>query len=41
MGDLAGITAKLEYVRDLGVDGIWLTAFCKSPMRDSGYDVTL
>jgi alpha-glucosidase len=39
-GDLAGITAKLGYVRDLGADAIWLTPFFQSPMRDFGYDVT-
>jgi len=39
IGDLRGITAKLDYVRDLGVDGIWLSPFFTSPMRDFGYDV--
>jgi len=39
IGDLPGITAKLDYVRDLGVDGIWLSPFFTSPMRDFGYDV--
>ena len=38
-GDLAGITARLPYVASLGVDGIWLSPFFKSPMRDFGYDV--
>ena len=39
MGDLPGITARLEYVRDLGVDGIWVSPFYLSPMNDAGYDV--
>ncbi|HSD00492.1 MAG TPA: alpha-amylase family glycosyl hydrolase, partial [Casimicrobiaceae bacterium] len=39
IGDLPGITSKLDYVRDLGVDGIWLSPFFTSPMRDFGYDV--
>ena len=40
VGDLAGITAKLDYVADLGADGIWLSPFFKSPMKDFGYDVS-
>ena len=39
IGDLPGITQKLDYVRSLGVDGIWLSPFFTSPMRDFGYDV--
>lgn len=39
IGDLPGITEKLEYVRSLGVDAIWLSPFFTSPMRDFGYDV--
>lgn len=39
VGDLAGITARLPYVAGLGVDGIWLSPFFPSPMRDFGYDV--
>ena len=39
VGDLAGVTAKLPYVAALGVDGIWLSPFFTSPMRDFGYDV--
>lgn len=38
-GDLAGITSHLEYVRDLGVDAIWLSPFYTSPNKDGGYDV--
>ena len=40
IGDLHGITAKLDYVAELGVDGIWLSPFFKSPMKDFGYDVS-
>jgi len=40
IGDLAGITRKLGYVASLGVDGIWLSPFFPSPMRDFGYDVS-
>jgi len=39
IGDLPGIRARLPYVRDLGVDGIWLTPFYPSPGADHGYDV--
>jgi len=39
VGDLAGISSKLEYVADLGVDAIWISPFFKSPMKDFGYDV--
>jgi len=40
IGDLAGIIDKLEYVASLGVDGIWLSPFFTSPMKDFGYDVS-
>jgi alpha-glucosidase len=40
LGDLRGITAKLDYVASLGVDGIWISPFFKSPMVDYGYDVS-
>jgi len=39
IGDLPGITARLPYLRDLGVDAIWLSPFYVSPMNDAGYDV--
>jgi len=39
IGDLAGIRARLPYLRDLGVDAIWITPFYPSPMADGGYDV--
>ena len=40
IGDLVGITQRLEYVADLGVDAIWLSPFFTSPMKDFGYDVS-
>ena len=40
IGDLPGITSRLEYIRDLGVDAIWLTPFYPSPQKDHGYDVS-
>lgn len=39
IGDLRGIAARLDYVKTLGVDGVWLSPFFASPMRDFGYDV--
>jgi alpha-glucosidase len=39
IGDLAGIVAKLDHVAALGVDGIWVSPFFPSPMKDGGYDV--
>lgn len=38
-GDFKGMTAKLDYLQSLGVKGIWLTPFLKSPKVDNGYDV--
>jgi alpha-glucosidase len=40
VGDLRGITAKLDYLKDLGVDAIWLTPCFLSPQVDFGYDVS-
>ncbi len=40
IGDLAGVTARLDYLKDLGVDLIWLLPITQSPMRDGGYDVS-
>ena len=40
IGDLQGITERLDYVAGLGADGIWLSPFFKSPMKDFGYDVS-
>ena len=39
VGDLKGIRAKLAYLRDLGVDAVWLNPFYPSPQADAGYDV--
>ncbi len=39
VGDLPGITARLPYLRDLGVDALWITPFYTSPQNDHGYDV--
>ena len=39
IGDLGGIRSRLPYLRDLGVDAIWITPFYPSPMADGGYDV--
>lgn len=39
IGDLNGITEKLDYLKYLGVDYIWITPFFVSPQRDNGYDV--
>jgi maltose alpha-D-glucosyltransferase/alpha-amylase len=39
-GDLQGLTAKLAYVQDLGVDCLWLLPIYPSPLRDDGYDVS-
>jgi maltose alpha-D-glucosyltransferase/alpha-amylase len=39
IGDLAGLTSKLDYVKDLGVDCVWLLPIYPSPLRDDGYDV--
>lgn len=40
IGDLNGITEKLPYLKDLGVDAIWLSPIYKSPFIDAGYDIT-
>ncbi|MEY9873922.1 alpha-glucosidase [Streptacidiphilus sp. MAP12-33] len=39
MGDLAGVRSRLPYLRDLGVDAVWLSPFYASPQADAGYDV--
>ncbi|MEV4919844.1 glycoside hydrolase family 13 protein [Streptomyces tirandamycinicus] len=39
MGDLAGIRSRLPYLRELGVDAVWLSPFYASPQADAGYDV--
>jgi alpha-glucosidase len=40
IGDLPGITRRLEHVAKLGADGVWLSPFFKSPMKDFGYDIS-
>ena len=40
VGDLPGVVERLDYVASLGVDGVWLSPFFKSPMKDFGYDVS-
>jgi alpha-glucosidase len=40
IGDLPGITAKLDDLAELGVDAIWLSPFQRSPQKDAGYDVS-
>ena len=39
VGDLAGIRSRLDYLKELGVDAIWLNPFYPSPQADAGYDV--
>lgn len=39
MGDLAGITSRLESLATLGIDAVWLSPFYTSPQKDAGYDV--
>lgn len=40
LGDLKGITQKLDYIQTLGVDYIWMTPFVCSPQKDNGYDIS-
>jgi len=40
IGDFKGLTSKLEYIRDLGVNTIWLMPFYPSPLKDDGYDIS-
>ena len=39
IGDIAGVTEKMDYLKDLGVDAIWLSPFYPSDLADGGYDV--
>ena len=39
IGDLKGIISKLDYLKDLGVDALWLSPIYDSPMDDNGYDI--
>lgn len=40
IGDLKGITQKVDYIKDLGVDAVWLSPCYKSPNDDNGYDIS-
>ena len=40
IGDLTGLTSRLDYLTDVGVDALWLSPFYRSPMADGGYDVS-
>lgn len=40
IGDLKGVTQKLPYLADLGIDMVWLNPFYPSPQRDNGYDIS-
>lgn len=40
IGDLNGITSKLDYIKDLGIDVIWICPMYKSPNDDNGYDIS-
>jgi alpha-glucosidase len=40
IGDLNGITSRLDYLQDLGIDAIWITPFYPSPQVDFGYDIS-
>jgi alpha-glucosidase len=40
IGDIPGIIEKLDYLKDLGVDVIWLSPHYKSPQKDMGYDIS-
>src|SRR5262245_49184441 len=40
IGDFAGLTEKLDYIKDLGVNTVWLLPFYPSPLRDDGYDIS-
>ncbi len=40
VGDFRGLTARLDYIRDLGATCLWLLPFCPSPWKDDGFDVS-
>ncbi|HMH49221.1 MAG TPA: maltose alpha-D-glucosyltransferase, partial [Candidatus Acidoferrum sp.] len=40
IGDFAGLTANLDYVKDLGVDCLWILPMYPSPLKDDGYDIS-
>src|SRR5690606_542861 len=39
IGDFAGLTQRLDYIQELGVNTVWLLPFYPSPLRDDGYDI--
>jgi maltose alpha-D-glucosyltransferase/alpha-amylase len=39
-GDFPGLTSRLDYIQDLGVNAVWILPFYPSPMRDDGYDIS-
>jgi maltose alpha-D-glucosyltransferase/alpha-amylase len=39
IGDFDGLTRRLDYLQDLGINTIWLLPFYPSPLRDDGYDI--
>ena len=40
VGDLRGVISRLDYLAELGIDGIWLSPVCASPQADNGYDIS-
>ena len=40
IGDIPGIISRLDYLKELGIDGIWLSPVCQSPQVDNGYDIS-
>ena len=40
VGDLKGVISRLDYLAELGIDGIWLSPVCASPQKDNGYDIS-
>lgn len=40
IGDIPGITSRLDYIKELGADYIWITPFFVSPLKDNGYDIS-
>ena len=40
IGDLQGIVSRLDYLKELGIDAIWLSPVCRSPQDDNGYDIS-
>ena len=39
-GDLRGVISRLDYLKELGIDALWLSPFYRSPNKDGGYDVS-